>query len=264
MIKNFSNPKDLFLGSASVFLFLATIVLIIAGIRMIAPKAPTYDQERTITVQGEGEVEAVPDVATIYGTYSSEGEDLATVQLEVEKGVSKVVAQLEGLGIDESDIETTSYSAYPRYDYNQSCTVYGCESGERELLGYEVSQTLKVKVRDLSLAGKAVGFVGESGATGISGPTFEVDDLSAFEEEARKEAIKNAKESAKKLANELGGRLGKLVSFQEGDYYGRPVAYMDSDMAFAGEESVKAVADITIPEGSQTITKTVTLVYRLK
>ncbi len=223
----------------------------------------------TINVEGIAEVTAVPDIGTFSFTVEAEAKDVAEAQKLSGEKINDIMAylKLEG-GVDQKDIKTTGYNAYPRYEYRRENCVTGYCENKRELVGYVVTQNVRVKVRDTAKAGELIGGVGSRGATNMSGLSFEVDDVESIKEEARLLATKDAKEKAKRLAKELGVRLGDIVSFNGGTSGGGyPVPIMArgvaEDVAFAGPEVEKSFApDIAV--GEDAITARVTITYQIK
>ncbi len=222
------------------------------------------DNYATIDVQGQAEVFVVPDVANFTFSVEAEGENVAVAQEQSGAAINEIMAYLEGEGVAETDIKTTNYNAYPRYNYSR-CDGFGPCTPERTLDGYTVTQQVSVKVRDTDKAGALIGGVGERGATNMSGLSFTVDDRDALEEEARLAAIADAKEEAKRLAKELGVRLGDVLNFYEGGrggHYPEPYNMMRSDTAEFAVEEAAFVPDIAV--GENKITAQVTVTYKIK
>ncbi len=170
----------------------------------------------TITVSGEGEVFAVPDIASFTFSVTEENKVAAEAQRVASQKVNSALAFLKEKGIEDRDVKTTGYNLYPLYDYTQKpCTQFSCPPGERVLRGFEVSQTVSVKVRTTDEAGDILAGIGEIGVSQVSGLDFTIDDDESLKSEARKSAIKNAKERADALAEDLDVRLVRIVSFSE-------------------------------------------------
>ena len=136
----------------------------------------------TITVSGEGEVFAVPDMATFSITIQEEAKEVKDAQGVATKKSNDIIAYLKGEGIEEKDIKTADYSVYPQYDYVQDsvCRDGYCPGGKQVLRGFQVSQTLNVKVRDTKKAGDLLSGVGSRGASSVSGLSFTIDDEDAL------------------------------------------------------------------------------------
>lgn len=219
--------------------------------------------DSTITVSGNGEVIAIPDIATVSFSVVENAKTVAEAQIMSTKKMETVLASLKNLGIEDTDIKTTDYTAYPRYEYySQSCTQFSCPPGKQTLTGYEVRQTIMVKIRKIDDAGKVLGEVGEAGVSDISGINFMVDNEDEKIREARQMAIEDARSQAKELAKDLGVRLGDIVSFNEsGVGYPMPVYYakdMAMGMGGSGESSPQ------LPTGENKIVSNVTITYKIK
>jgi len=265
MDSNTNKSLQSFLKVASAFLSIAIVVLVVAVISLSKNISNTNNYADTIEVSGTGIVKAVPDVARITFGHSVENVDLAEAQKDLEIVIAKSLSSLKDLGIEDGDISQQNYNSYPRYEYRANCTGVRCVDGNRELVAYEVQQTIQVTVRDIDNAGEALAVLGDAGVTQLNGPYFEIDDSSVYQQEARSKAIDDARKEAKILATDLGVRLGKMVDFYENSY-GGPMPYatnrslMASDMVM--EES--SFKEVTVPVGEDEIQVNVTLVFKVK
>lgn len=222
-----------------------------------------YSGPTTISVEGEGEVIARPDIATF--TFSVESSEILAedAQARAAEDMNAIMAYLEKSGIEEKDIKTTSYNLYPEYQFIESiCQPGFCEPSKRELVGYRVSQSVSVKVRAIDEAGSFIAGVGERGASNISGLRFTIDDEDALKAAARDEAIKNAREKAQGIAKGLDARIGRVVGFWEdgGDQF----RFEQAEFGFGGsvDSAVKSAPSLSV--GENTITSRVNVTYELK
>jgi uncharacterized protein YggE len=214
----------------------------------------------TIVVSGKGEVVVRPDIATVSFTVTEENLDVGIAQDTVNKTVAKVVDYAKAQGVAEKDIKTTGYNIYPRYDYVNS-TAYPYYQGTRVLAGYDVTQSLEVKIRDLTKAGKIVSGLGEFGIKDMSGLNFSVDKQDQITKEARELAIADARADAEKIAKGLGVRLVKITAFSENGNY--PI-YYEKAMLSSAPRAQGGVADAVLPTGENTITSNVTVTYEIR
>ncbi len=182
---------------------------------------PTTSRD-LITISGEGKVTAIPDIAVVEAGVTTEKSDVRAAQKENADKMNALAAQARALRIVDKDIQTTNYQIYPQYDY---------ANGKQRLRGYQVTQSVKIKIRDLSKIGSLLAAVGDAGANQVSGVSFTIDDPEALRQQAREKALDNARAKAKSLADHAGVKLGKIVSFSEGNasptpmpYYGRAEA----------------------------------------
>ena len=227
---------------------------------------PSYN---SVSVSGEGEVVAVPDVATFYFTVSADGKTASVAQEAVTKKMDAILAELKNQGIEEKDIKTTDYSVFPKYRYEIGTplpTVMMYPAPERQVQvpdGYTASHSITVKVRDTEKSGTLLTLVGEKGATYVSGLSFDIDDREALVEQARAEAIKDAKEKAKMLSKELGVRLVRVVSFYDNSG-GGPMPYY-SEAGMGGDMMTRSsVQAANIPTGENKIKIVVTINYEIR
>ena len=186
--------------------------------------------ERTITVEAEGKVTATPDIAMTTMGMVSEGETVAEAQEKNTLVMNELTNKLMNLGISEDDLQTMNYNVYPRYNYT--------EDEGRVLEGYEVHQSLKVKIRDLDLANNVLALAGEVGTNSVSGLDFTLDDDEVYKARAREEALKKVGEKTRVLARSLGLEVIKVVSYDEYESGGNgmPVykAYAESAYGIGG------------------------------
>lgn len=250
-----------FLKTATLFLMVLAVVLVVVAISMYRRSVSIDAYNDTIEVQGIGSVMATPDIARISFGHREEAADLATAQQNLESVISSALDALATAGVDAKDISQQNYNSYPRYEYRNNCVGMRCD-GDRELVAYEVSQSIGVIVRDIEQAGEIVALLGNTGVTELSGPFFEIEDMTVYEQEARSLAIENAREEAKVLAQDLGVRLGKMVDFYENMYGGFPEPYMRSmDMAVMEMDTLK---EVSVPVGQDEVEVQVTLVFKIK
>lgn len=249
------------------------LVFILVGVlfALVAYTHATWEQARygmmgptTITVTGEGEVLARPDIGQFSFSVRAEGGDASTAQEESATKVNAILAYLEAEGIEEKDIKTRNYSLNPKYRYEERICESGsyCPPGERVIDGYEVSQMVEVKVRELEQAGDLISGAGERGATNISSLQFTIDDESNLETEAREVAIKDAQKKAKNLANDLNVRLVRMTGFWE-DQGNYPELY-NGGYAMDVRAETMELKSPNLPAGENSITSRVNITYEIK
>lgn len=223
----------------------------------------------TVTVTGTGEVTAVPDVASFSFSVTESSKQVSDAQNKSSQKINKIIEALKDMGILEKDIKTTGYNTYPKYDYvkipcsESAMDLYPCQNSKQVLNGYEVSQTIIVKVRKTADAGTALSKVGDLGATNISGLSFVIDDMEKVQAEARNKAIKDAKEKAKVLEKSLGVRFARITSFYENGSH--PVYGYGGDMM---SEKVMSSQPLSVPPqvpvGENKVISNVSITYEIR
>ncbi len=253
-----------------------TIAKLVGAAAIIALLAYTYfafvqarqisHMPMSITVDGKGEIMATPDIATFNFSVIAKEDDAVTAQSSASARMNDIVAYLKEKGVEEKDIKTTGYYLNPRYDYGETrCTEWACPpSGEPKLIGYEVSQSVDVKVRKTEDAGMLIVGVGEKGATNVGGLSFTIDDEETLKAEARDAAIADARNKAEELADKLGVRIVRMNGYWEdqGAYpmyagYGREMDTMSS-------VKTEAAAAPSLPTGENTMTSNVHITYEVR
>ena len=251
---------------------LVMLVLASATIALLVYAHTTYKMSQnqygptTINVRGEGEVLAKPDIGSFSFSVRAEGEDAAEAQEKSAEINNAIIAYLKEQGVEEKDIKTQYYNLNPKYRYEERVCPFGsyCPPGEPIIDGYEVSQNVTVKVRDLDKSGDLITGVGERGASAISGLSFPLAATANLEAEAREIAIADAKDKAEKLVKDLDSRIVKLVGFYEEEYYPMPYGYGGDMLATAVVSMDAAPASPELPTGENTIRKVVNITYEIR
>ena len=232
-----------------VTVFAAVYAFYYGALGVDAWKSVRESEKFQISVSGEGTVYAVPDIAILSVGVRSQEKTLKSAQNENTKKYNAVVEFLKANGVDAKDIKTSYYNVNPQYQYdNRPCpllSAYPCPPQEPpKIVGYEVSATLQVKVRNMDSVGDILDGAVSAGANEVNGPSFSIDDETKLKEEAKKIAIEKAKESAKKLSRDLGVKLIKITGFSESGGY-PPIYY-----ARAMESLGKGGGDMPAPAPS--------------
>ena len=218
----------------------------------------------TITVQGDGQATLPPDVARISFSVENAKATVADAQEATTKQANAAIDYVKERGVADKDVKMLSYNISPQYSYPNPCPAGAiCPDYVRapKITGYQVSETVQVTVRDLTLVGAMLGGLGKLGVQNLNGPAFALDDATAGYDAARADAINKAKAQAELLADQLGVRLGKIVNFSEssGGYPYPMYGYgMGGDMAIAKAETPN------VPTGENTYNASVSITYEIR
>ena len=180
----------------------------------------------TITVSDTGEIYAKPDLALTTFSVITEEKTVAEALSKNTRKMNTVIDFVKSQGVEEKDLKTTSFNIYPRYEWyeEKECLVYPCPTGKRVLVGYEVQQSLEVKIRDMAKIGDIIQGATDAGANQVGDLQFTIDKEDELKKQAREQAIEKAKTKAKELASQLGVNLVRISNFSESSiipyYYG--------------------------------------------
>lgn len=248
-----------FFGIVASFFLLAKTANEIRTYGTIAPTPAS----NTISVSGEGVAYSKPDLATFSFSVTESAKTVGDAQKQATGKTNTIIDLLKKAGIIESDIKTVGYNVNPKYEYQPvMCSVGYCPPGNQRISGYEVSQGIEVKVRDLTKAGDLLSLVGSNGATNISSLNFTVDNPDSINREARELAITKAKEKAGQLASDLGVRLVRIVSYSENG--NTPIYYARNMGMTTTPSGAVAVPSPAVPAGENKVTSNVTIVYEIQ
>jgi uncharacterized protein YggE len=230
---------------------------------------------RTFSVTGEGKVVAKPDIIQFsFSIIDEGGQDLTALQTQNDTKTKKITDFVKAQGVDVKDIQSTGYSVSPRYQ-NSSCGFFGAPSvgtgvvaqpvricPPPAIVGYTITSSYSVKVRDFTKANDILAGVVTAGANNVSQLSFQIDDPAKLRDQARALAVTQARARASALAKSGGFSVGRLVSVddQSQPMYAYGVGGA-ADMKVSN--AVIAPTAPSIEPGSQKVDVNVTLRYEI-
>ncbi|HLG10602.1 MAG TPA: SIMPL domain-containing protein, partial [Dehalococcoidia bacterium] len=139
----------------------------------------------------------------------------------------------------------------PEYDFSGL-------RGDQKIIGYNVSNVVRAKIRDLDKAGAAIDAATDAGGDDavVQGIAFSIDDPTELQKQAREQAVEKAREQAEQLADNAGVKLGKLLAISESSY--DPYKF---DSFFLPASDAGSVTQTPVQTGELTIAVTVNLLY---
>ena len=220
----------------------------------LAVDASTTAPEHTITVSGTGTVTLKPDVADLHLGVLVSRSTVKAAQADAAAAMTKVLAALKALGIDDKDIQTSNVSLQPTYDYSNG-------TNPPRITGFQMSNSVTVTVRDLDKLGDAIDNGLAAGATSLDGVTFRVNDETAAEAQARQAAMAEAKAKADTLAAAAGVSVGGVASISETS---APIPYPITYNLAAPAAVDGSKVSTPVQAGTTDVTITVAVVYLIK
>ncbi|WP_443027867.1 SIMPL domain-containing protein [Sphingomonas sp. SRS2] len=205
-----------------------------------------------LDVVASGEVNAVPDVATVGAGVVSQAETAAAAMSDNARRTAATVATIRKAGVADRDIQTTSISLSPQYRY--------AENKPPVIIGYQASSRVSVRFRDIKAAGPILDSLVAAGANQIDGPTLSIDKPEPLLDQARKKAIVAARERAALYAGAAGLRVKRIVAISEGSFE----SPMPRPMPMMSMARVKEAADSSIEAGEQKLAISVSVTFELE
>ena len=223
------------------FAALAASLLATPALADAAPGTPT------LSANGEAQVMATPDIAVVTIGVTAQAKTAAAALAANSADVAKVLATLKDANVADKDIGTTNFSVYPLYDQRP-------ERNDAEnpppIVGYSVSNDVRVTIRDLGTSGAILDSVVTAGANRVSGIAFDVSDRQTPGDQAIKAAIADAKRQGALMAEAAGVKLVRILSVSASANGGPQPVFARMEMkaaavpVMAGQQSIGANASI--------------------
>jgi hypothetical protein len=197
----------------------------------------------TFTVTGEGKVSVPPDIAVVSAGVQAQAATVKLAQEQLNGAINAVSAAVKKAGVADKDIQTSGYNINLMYDYG---------SRSPRITGYQASSNLTIKVRAIDTASAVIDAATSAGANQIGAISFDVDDKTKAQNEARTLAVADAKSKAAAAAKIAGFTLGKIINYSED--FGtepRPIPML-------------AKAETAVEPGSNELIVTVSLSYQIQ
>jgi uncharacterized protein YggE len=225
-------------------LLISGVVLVaaaIAGVAQPSKSGAATTPSTTITVTGNGSVDATPDRASFeFGVHVTASSATDAISQDNQQAQA-IIDALKRAGTPESAIQTTSVSLYP-------------ESRHGQITGYHAENSVSV-TSSIKDAGGLVDAAVGAGANNINGPNLSISDQKAQYEQALKLAVADAQAQAQAIADGAGLTLGGPTHISNGSsgpvYYGHQYAFAAAGLSGAAP----------IEAGSQQIQASVTVTY---
>ena len=241
-----------------VFLIIATLLLTVTAFAQDEKDRPL------ITVSGQAEVRVPPDEIVFTLSVESVDKDMLAAKKKTDDSVKQVLALARKNNVKDEDVQTSYISVEPKYntddlDYEQRRGV------KREFVGYQVSKTIAVRLRDISRFDGLLSDVLGAGVTRVRNVEFRDSQIRKHRNQARTMAIKAAQEKARMLAGQIGQSIGPAYSITETPVaiYGRAGMVQNVTTTISGDSS-DGQSESAIAPGSISVTAQVTVSFRLQ
>lgn len=234
----------------TVFFLLLFLYTKTAGPIPFTVSSVTTQKSDTFNVTGEGKSLLKPNIAEITAGITVQAASVKAAQDQINSVINKVSEAIKKTGVEGKDIQTTNYNINPNYDYS---------AGTQRITGYSASTNLNIKARNLDNINNVIDAATQNGANQVSGLTFDAEDKTKAENEAREKAVEEAKKKASEAAKIAGFRLGRIINYSENFQGGiTPIPLRMEAAKQAGPP------DTQVEPGTQDVTVTVTLSYEIQ
>jgi len=224
----------------------------LAALVLAAAPAAAENPAPAISVSGEANVSAAPDLAQIDGGVTSEARTAREASEANNAAMGKVLLALKGAGIDEKDYQTSRLALQPQY------AATGPNRAAPQIAGYRASNRVTIKVRDVAKVANVIDTLVGAGANEIGGINFIVTQASKALDEARAKAVADARRKAEIYAKAAGVTLGEPISISEEGAASPPIFRSKMAAPMAGN------APTPIAPGEELLSITVNVTWAIK
>jgi uncharacterized protein YggE len=242
------RPRNAFLAA----LALTSAALLAAPAVAQMPPPPPMLQGTRLVLTVEGTVTRVPDIAMIGAGVVTQANSAAAAMADNARRMDATLASLRAAGVAARDIQTSTLSLSPRYVYD--------DNQPPRIAGYQASNQVTVRFRDLAKAGTILDALVAAGANQIDGPNLSVDKPEAALDEARTQAIATARQRADLYARAAGLSVKRIVEISESGAI-EPQRPMPM---FAMAKRAGAAADTAIEPGEQKLGVNLAVTFELQ
>jgi hypothetical protein len=158
---------------------------------------------RSINVNGQGQVRAEPDRATVTLGVESRKPKLDDARAEVAKTVEAVLKLTRDLKVDPKLVRSTRISVQPEYNWSP-------QANERNLIGYYVARQVEVELHDLEKLGQLLERATDLGVNQMGDPRLDSSKRPDLVREALAKAVADARQNAEVIAKAAGANLGPV------------------------------------------------------
>ena len=161
-----------------------------------------------LTVSAEARTSEKPDIATVTAGVVNEAPSAEAALAENARRMTAVLAAIKRAGIADRDVQTSQLSINPQ-------TVYA-ENVPPRVTGYQATNTVTVRVRNMANVGKTVDALVGQGGNQLNGIAFGLNDPDSALDRARADAFRKARARAEIYAQAAGMRVKRIVAISEG------------------------------------------------
>lgn len=235
------------LALASLALLAAAPLAVHAQAAHAQTAAPAVAAGNTLlTVTADGRTAQKPDLALFTAGVASTGKTAGAALTANSADMNRVIAALKQAGIADRDIQTSNLSLNPVYAPQERQPNGAVVPQEPKIIGYQVSNTVTVRQRNLAEFGKVIDTLVSAGANQVNGPDFQVDKPDAALDEARVEAVGKARARADLYARAAGLKVVRIVSISEGGGYSPPMPQYRMAMDVAAAPAPVAAGEVSL------------------
>lgn len=229
---------------------LLVLLIAVAAMAQDRPVLPA----NSISAGADGKFEAAPDTAVIDFNISVQEENSRTAYDRASQQAEQVRGILRSNGIEPKTAQISSFSLQPVYDY---------KTAKRKLVGYRVSASVSVKLKDFAKLPPILQALADANVSDTQSLSYTLEEMESAKTKAVDDAFRKARQSADAVAKASGRSLGELsyasVDTFENMPIARPMGAQFKTMAMASPAPTEEFTPQTV-----TVTAHVNALFNLK
>ncbi|MEM1377329.1 MAG: SIMPL domain-containing protein [Pseudomonadota bacterium] len=234
-------------------IYFAAITCLLAALSMSVASADEVVPK--IVVSGTGTASIEPDMAILNLRVVRQGATAGEALSANNEAMARILEEMRSRGIEDRDLQTARFNISPRYEQiNSNSNI----QRDPRIIGYDVSNSLTVRVRDLARVGEILDRSVTLAVNQGGGIRLTNDDPSAAIEEARINAMREAMEKARVLTEAAGIGLGQVLEISEPGA-GAPRGIVLAEAAIGSSRA----GSVPIASGENSYSVTVNVTYAL-
>ncbi len=233
-------------------IFLGLFFMLVCSTLVFAQKPETPPP--VIVVSGNAQILAAPDQAMVRLGIVRQASTAQAAQEQVNVIGQEILKAIENTGVGRQQIQTSRLVLTP---------IYAPRSPESRdaprIVSYSASNTVIVRLDNLSLVGPVIDAGLKAGANQLDGVRFDLKNDLPTREQALRQAVTEARRKAQAMADALNVNLIEVLEVMEGGVSLVPV----QETAFARTVGLAVAADTPVSPGQLEIHANVTIRFRI-
>jgi len=249
-------PSRIALGRPALAALAASVLLLSTASTAIADTAPAADTSAspaTLTVDGEGQVNVVPDLASLNVNVNRSAATSRAALSAANSRIDVITRAIRALGVPSSGIQTESVNV------SNTSHKAGPKHHRHVIKQFTASELLSV-TSPAALAGAVIDAATHNGASGVNGLSFSFSNPAAGQIAANKAALANAQQQARAAAATLGYTI---TGVQSVDLNPQSGVVSPGTSSASGSTPTAPTTPTTVHPGVQQVDAEVQVVYTI-
>lgn len=233
-------------------IFTSTLLLLLHSTGCSDIDVSSRTEAASISVNGHGEVRAVPDRASFSAAVVNAGDEAEATLAANAVQSENLLAALQAAGVTTESLRTTGVRLQPVWSSRPRDAQ---DDWQPRITGYQAHNRLEVATTDLAGVGTLLAIAVRAGASDIQGVHFNLEDDAAARADAIRIATERALREAQTLASAAGSSIGRMLELRLDGASSQPPPMLRASMMDARAE----FASVPVAPGEVTVSASVSV-----